>query len=328
MNRFEWVNASSIEQAVAELSAGAVAKAGGIDVMDLLKEHIIEPRRLINLRTIRGLDQIRDGDDGLRIGPMVTLARLADDPVVRKRYRALAEAAGHAATPQIRNAATLGGNLLQRPRCWYFRSEQFVCKKKGGDLCFATAPTGENAYHAIFDNKLCAAVHPSATATALIALGARLRLHGARGAREVALDQFFVAPDKDVERENSLAPDGELVVEITVPAPARGASSAYTKQGEKESYDWPLAEVAVAIEQEAGTCKRASIVLGAAAPVPYRASAAEKALTGRRIDESTAGEAARAALAGATPLAQNGYKVQIFQTIVRRTILAARGSAS
>ena len=328
MNRFEWVNVSSVAQAVRELAAGAVVKAGGIDVMDLLKERLIEPRRLVNLRTIRGLDQVSDGEQGLRIGPMVTLARLADDPVVRRRFRALADAAGHAATPQIRNAATLGGNLLQRPRCWYFRSEAFVCKKKGGDRCFAIAPTGENAYHAIFGNQVCAAVHPSATATALIALGARLRLESERGPREAPLETFFVAPETDVTRENSLAPDGELVTEIIVPAPARGASSAYIKQGQKESYDWPLAEVAVALEQEAGTCRRASIVLGAAAPVPYRARAAEKALIGRRIDESAAEVAARAALEGATPLAQNAYKVQIFQTIVRRTILAAQGSAS
>lgn len=328
MNRFEWVNVSSVDQAVAELAGGAVVKAGGIDLMDLLKEHLIEPRRLVNLRTIRGLDQVSDGEQGLRIGPLVTLGRLADDPAVRRRYRALADAAGHAATPQIRNAATLGGNLLQRPRCWYFRSEDFVCKKKGGDRCFAVAPTGENAYHAIFGNQVCAAVHPSATATALMALGARLRVQGERGSREVALETFFVAPETDVRREHSLSPDGELIVEIIVPPPARGGSSAYIKQGQKESYDWPLAEVAVALEQEAGTCRRASVVLGAAAPVPYRARAAEKLLTGRRIDENTARDAARAALEGATPLSQNGYKVQIFQTIVRRTILAAREVAS
>jgi len=328
MNRFEWVNVSSVEQAVAELAAGAVAKAGGIDLMDLLKEHLIEPRRVINLRGIRGLDAMSDGEDGLRIGPLVSLARLAGDPAVRRRYRALADAAGHAATPQIRNSATLGGNLLQRPRCWYFRSEAFVCRKKGGDSCFALAPTGENAYHAIFDNEVCAAVHPSATATALLALGARLRLHGEGGPREAPLESFFVAPGTDVRREHSLAAGGELITEIIVPAPARGASSAYIKQGEKESYDWPLAEVAVALEQEAGTCKRASIVLGAAAPVPHRARAAEQALRGRRIDEQSAGAAARAAVQGATPLAQNGYKVQIFETIVRRTILAARESAS
>ena len=173
MNRFEWVNPSSIEQAVAALGSGAVVKAGGIDLMDMLKEHLVEPTRLVNLRTVRGLDHLTDGSEGLAIGPMVTLARLSDDGAVRKRYRALADAAGHAATPQIRNSATVGGNLLQRPRCWYYRSEQFACRKKGGDSCFAIAPTGENAYHAIFDNRICAAVHPSATATALVALGAR-----------------------------------------------------------------------------------------------------------------------------------------------------------
>jgi xanthine dehydrogenase YagS FAD-binding subunit len=328
MNRFEWVNPTSVEQAIGQLSQGAVVKAGGIDLMDLLKEHLVEPTRLVNLRSVRGLDQLSDGKDGLRIGPMVTLARLADDATVRKRYRALADAAGHAATPQIRNMATLGGNLLQRPRCWYFRSEQFNCKKKGGERCFAVDPTGENAYHAVFGNKLCAAVHPSATATALLALGARLRIQGSGGAREAALDTFFVAPEKDVRRENALA-EGEIVTEIVVPAPAAGMSSAYTKQGEKESYDWPLAEVAVVLETQAGTCKRAAIILGAAAPVPHRAKAAEAALTGRRVDEATATAAARAAIEGATPLAQNQYKLQLFQTIVRRTILAAaRGSAS
>jgi xanthine dehydrogenase YagS FAD-binding subunit len=327
MNRFEWVNPSSLEQAVAALGKGAVVKAGGIDLMDLLKEHLVEPTRLVNLRTVRGLDHVTDGRDELLVGPLVTLARLADDGAVRRRYRALAEAAGHAATPQIRNAATLGGNLLQRPRCWYYRSEQFVCKKKGGDVCFAVAPTGENAYHAIFDNRICAAVHPSATATALVALGARLRVRSASGGRDLPLESFFVSPATDVTRENQLA-EGEIITEIAVPAPPAGTSSAYIKQGEKESYDWPLAEVAVALEQQGGTCRRASIVLGAAAPVPYRSRAAEAALIGRRIDEGSAQAAARTAVDGATPLAQNGHKLQLFQAIVRRAILAAAGSPS
>ena len=327
MNRFEWVNPSSVEQAVSALGHGAVVKAGGVDLMDLLKEHLVEPTRLVNLRTVRGLDHLTDGDGGLRIGPLVTLARLAGDDAVRRRYRALADAAGHAATPQIRNSATVGGNLLQRPRCWYFRSEAFVCARKGGERCFALPPTGENAYHAIFGNRICAAVHPSATATALVALGATLRIRGAGGARDAAIESFFVPPETDVLRENALA-EGELVVEIVVPPPARGATSAYTKQGEKESYDWPLAEVAVLLEQEAGVCRRASIVLGAAAPIPHRARAAEAALTGRRIDEGAAQAAARAAIEGATPLAQNHHKLQLFQTIVRRTILAARESSS
>jgi len=328
MNRFEWVNPSSVEQAARALGSGAVIKAGGIDLMDLLKEHLIAPSRLVNLRAVRGLDQMADGDGGLRLGPLVTLARLADDATVRQRYRALADAAGHAATPQIRNAATLGGNLLQRPRCWYFRSEAFVCKKKGGDRCFALGPTGENAYHAIFDNQICAAVHPSATAVALVALGAAVRIQGTKGAREAPLESFFVAPATDVTREHSLA-EGEIVTEIHIPAASRGTNSAYIKQGEKESYDWPLAEVAVVLDLAGGVCRRAAIVIGAAAPTPRRAAAAEAALLGRRIDERSAAAAARAAVEGATPLAQNGYKVGLLQAVVRRTILAAiEGRAS
>jgi xanthine dehydrogenase YagS FAD-binding subunit len=326
MNRFEWVNPSSIEQAVAALGPGAVLKAGGVDLMDLLKEHLVEPTRLVNLRTVRGLDHVTDGEQGLRLGPLVTLARLADDAAVKKRYRALAEAAGHAATPQVRNAATIGGNLLQRPRCWYFRAESFQCRKKGGDQCFAIGPNGENAYHAVFDNKVCAAVHPSSTAAALLALGARLRIQGPRGSSEVPLESFFVSPAADVRREHTLQP-GEVIAEILIPPPPRGGRSAYAKVGEKESFDWPLAEVAVALEEEAGICRRASIVLGAAAPVPWRARAAEAALTGKRIDEAVADAAGRAAMEGATPLAQNGHKLALFRTVVRRTILAAREGA-
>jgi xanthine dehydrogenase YagS FAD-binding subunit len=326
MNRFEWVNPTSIEQAVDLLGSGAALKAGGVDLMDLLKERLIEPKRLVNLRAVPGLDRIESGPEGLRLGPLVTLARLADDPAVNGgSYRALAQAAGHAATPQIRNVATVGGNLLQRPRCWYFRSEAFECRKKGGSRCFAIE--GENAYHAVMGNKTCAAVHPSAAAVALVALGARLELISPEGRREVALESFFVAPEADVRRENALG-EREIMSKIVVPPPPAGARSAYMKQGEKESYDWPLAEVAVFLEADGGRCKRASIVLGAAAPVPYRARAAEAQLSGKTIDEATAREAAKAALSGATPLSQNAYKLKIFEAVVRRTILAANGSST
>jgi xanthine dehydrogenase YagS FAD-binding subunit len=320
MKPFEWLDPSTVGAAVAQLGSGAVIKAGGVDLMDLLKEGLIAPERLVNLRAVRGLDGIVDGGGGLRLGPLVTLARLADDAAVRGRYRALADAAGHAATPQIRNLATVGGNLLQRPRCWYFRSASFDCRKKGGDRCFAM--DGENAYHAIFGNTICAAVHPSATATALVAFGAHLRVIGALGVRSVALESFFTPPEADVLRENSLGA-GEIITEIVVPPPTAGTRSAYIKQGEKESYDWPLADVAVVLDLDGSRCKRASIVLGAAAPVPLRATAAEAALTGEVIDEATAGAAAEAAVEGATPLSQNAYKVKIFKAVVRRTILAA-----
>jgi xanthine dehydrogenase YagS FAD-binding subunit len=159
MNNFEYADASNVSEAISLMVKGAVFKAGGVDLLDLMKERIAEPTRIVNLRNIKDLDYVREEGGELRLGPLVTLAALAEHDVVRKNYTALADAAGHAATPQIRNMATLGGNLLQRPRCWYFRSEQFPCRKKGGEKCYAQE--GENQYHAIFNNGLCAIVHPS-----------------------------------------------------------------------------------------------------------------------------------------------------------------------
>jgi xanthine dehydrogenase YagS FAD-binding subunit len=322
MNPIEWANPSTVTEALGLLAGGGTLKAGGVDLADLMKEGIVAPRRIVNLRQVRGLDFIEEDREigGLRLGPLVTLARLAAEPLVRRRFRALADAAGHAATPQIRNMATLGGNLLQRPRCWYFRAEAFPCRRKGGTTCFAQE--GENAYHAIFDNASCAIVHPSATATALVALGARLVITGPAGTREAKLDSIFVRPEQDVTREHSLAPT-EIVTAVRVPGLPAGAASAYTKLGEKESYDWPIAEVACVLERGGGRCTRASVVLGAAAPVPWRAVDAETALAGQPLTEGVARAAAKAALRGATPLGQNGYKIPVFEAVVRRTLVAA-----
>jgi xanthine dehydrogenase YagS FAD-binding subunit len=323
MNAFEWVNATSVAEAIGLLGPRVTLKAGGVDVMDLLKERLVAPSRLVNLRTVPGLDRITETRDTLRIGPLVTLAQIAADANVQRRYRALADAAGHAATPQIRNMATAGGNLLQRPRCWYFRQEAFPCRKKGGSRCFAQE--GENQYHAVFGNGVCAAVHPSALGVALVALGAKLELTGPGGAREVAAEAFFTKPEAGVDRENDLGAS-EILTDIRVPLPVGGATSAYTKQGEKESFDWPLVEVAVAIERSGATCTRASIVLGAVAHTPYRARSAETALVGKAIDDAMARAAAKAATDGATPLGENGYKLKLIDAIVRRTILAATGT--
>lgn len=322
MNRFEWTNARSISEAVAQLNNAAAIKAGGIDLIDRLKEGLDAPSRLINILSINGLDGVsEDAGKGLRIGPLVTLAELDTNRIIRSRYRALADAAGHAATPQIRNVATIGGNLLQRPRCWYFRQAEFNCRKKGGDRCFAIE--GENQYHAIFGNSLCAIVHPSALATALVAFNARIVLTGAKGKREVELEKFFTKPEEDVRRENSIGAD-ELITEIHVPQLPSQARSAYLKQGEKESFDWPIADVAVVLNcARGGRCEQASIVLGAAAPVPLRAVKAEAVLEGKAINEASAREAARAAIQGAAPLSENAYKLPVFEAIVRRAILAA-----
>jgi xanthine dehydrogenase YagS FAD-binding subunit len=312
--KFQWQDARTVQDAIAQLDGKSMVKAGGIDVMDRLKEGLDSPAKLVNIRTIPGLDQIREDGTGLRIGPMVTLDQLDKNETVRASYTALADAAGHAATPHIRNVASVGGNILQRPRCWYFRNEQFHCLKKGGDRCFAQ--DGENEYHAIFGNRICAIVHPSAVAVALLALGATLEVTGKRGQRQVAIEQFFVRPDEDVHREHTLAVD-ELLTSINIPKPASGSRSAYMKLGEKESFDWPIAEVVVVLGA------KPAVVLGAAAPVPWRAVAAERVLAGNPINEETARTAAKAAVQGATPLRNNAYKLPIFETVVRRTILAA-----
>ncbi len=315
-----WSDPRTLADALAQIGPDAVPKAGGVELMDLLKERLVEPGRLVNLRTVPGLDRVRDrGAEGVRIGPLVTLAGLASDPTVRARYRALADAAAHSATPQIRNMATVGGNLLQRPRCWYFRSEQFPCRRKGGGVCFARE--GENAYHAVFAHHTCCAVHPSSLAAPLMALGGSVELTSARdGARTVALEQFFV-PAETVTTQDTVRRDDEIITDIVLPAAA--PPSAYVKQAQKESYDWPLVEVAVAIERgPGGGCTRASIVLGAVAPTPWRARAAEAALLGRPIDPASAWDAGKAALQGASPLRDNAYKLPLLEVAVRRAVLA------
>jgi xanthine dehydrogenase YagS FAD-binding subunit len=340
MNRFAWAFARTIPEAAAAASTTiadamtaspdaalggdmSIVKAGGVDLLDLLKENLLAPATVVSLKDIPGLDGVvEEQGGGLRLGAMTTLAKLADDPALRRRYPALADALRGSASPQIRNVATLGGNLLQRPRCWYFRAAEYRCLRKGGGHCFAIS--GENQYHAIFDNGQCAIVHPSTAATALVALGASLELQNAEGdLRRVLLEDFLVPPDLDVQRENDLKPR-EILTAIRLPPPPEGRRMAHVKQGERDSFDWPLADVAVVLDLDReGGCERAAVILGAAAPVPHRAKAAEAALRGRRVDENAAGEAGRAALDGATPLAKNAYKLPLFEALVRRAILAA-----
>ncbi len=340
MNRFAFASARTVSEAAVAASTTvanamtappeamgqggiSVVKAGGIDLLDLLKEGLLAPAKVVNLKEVPGLDRVVEEEGGgLRIGPMVTLASLADHPLLQRRYAALAGALRGSASPQIRNVATLGGNLLQRPRCWYFRSQAYRCLRKGGGHCFAI--TGENQYHAIFNNTPCAIVHPSTIATVLVALDATVELTDAAGAtRQLALEDFFVPPERDLQRENDLKPR-EILTAIRLPKLSPGLRLAHVRQGEKDSFDWPLADVAVALDvDQDGGCQRAAIILGTAAPVPHRAKTAEAALTGKRIDEDAAAEAGRAALDGATPLSKNAYKLPLFETLVRRAILKA-----
>jgi xanthine dehydrogenase YagS FAD-binding subunit len=329
MQTFEWVDATSIAHATALLAEGradrlVVAKAGGVDLIDLLKEGIVRPARVVNLKSIAGLDKIAVSESGaLSLGALVTLAQVETASQIRNRLPALADAARHAATPQVRNTATIGGNLLQRPRCWYFRSAHF--HQDGTDLASA-AIDGENQYHAIFDNAQSAMVHASTPATALVAYGAEVELTGQNGrSRAVPLSEFLLAPDGARDRDTTLQPD-EILTSVKIPAPRSGTRAAYHKQTERESYDWPICDVAVVLEMDSATVRRASIVLGWVAPTPRRAVESERLLQGKTITESIAREAAKVAVAGATPLSKNAYKVPVLEAVIRRTILAAAGA--
>ena len=324
MNKFAFVDCKTVDQALGQLGDGAMVKAGGIDLLDLMKEDIISPPRLVNIRNVDSLRGITISTDGLHLGPLSTLSEIASHPEIQRSYSALADAAGHAATPQIRNMATLGGNIMQRPRCWYFRSSDFDCKKKRGGSDECHAHDGENQYHAIMNNSTCAMVHPSSTAVSLLGMDAQVELTSKRGKRMVLMSNFYVPPEKSVINETVVQP-GELITGIFVPAPAPGTRSAYQKYGEKESFDWPIADAGVVLVMDGALCRKASVVLGVAAPTPIRSKAAEAVLTGKTIDEATARAAGKAAMQGATPLSQNGYKVQLFQTAIYRTVLLAAG---
>jgi xanthine dehydrogenase YagS FAD-binding subunit len=319
MNRFELVRAQTVAQA-RELLAdrpGSVLKAGGIDLVDRLKEHLVEPPRLVDLKTIPGLGQIAvDKDGSLRIGALATLAQVAGSTVVKRSYPALASACGSAASPQVRNVATIGGNVLQRPRCWYYRLESYPCFKKGGNTCYAVA--GENRYHVIFGGGPVFATHPSNAAVPLVAYGASFVIEAATGSRVVPAADFFQLPTLDPTRENVLQ-DGELLKEIRLPQ-ASGWKSAYAEVRERQSFDWPLVSAAIALKAAGGTIREARVVLGQVATVPWRSATAEKALVGQPVGPATAEAAAKAAVEGAQPMTDNGYKVDLVQTLVRRTV--------
>jgi xanthine dehydrogenase YagS FAD-binding subunit len=322
LKAFAYVTAANEREALAALDArrGRVAPlAGGMDLVGLMKNYVAQPERVVN---IKNLDRaITVSAAGARIGAAATLAEVVEHQPLAKAYPALVTAAEEVGTPQIRNAGTVGGNLMQRPRCWYFRNEEFNCLKKGGPRCFAV--DGENQYHAIFGGGPCHIVHPSSLAVPLFAYGARFRVAGAGGEREVDAGEFFELPADNLMGETVLRPN-ELLTHVILPA-ASGARAATYEVRYKQSHDWPLAIASVVLVQDGNRVKSARIVMGAVAPVPWRVPEAEDALAGKTITEAVATEAANAAVAGATPMTQNGYKVQVARTAVKRAILRAAG---
>jgi xanthine dehydrogenase YagS FAD-binding subunit len=325
MNKFEYAKPGSINEVFQYFDEpGAVIKAGGIDLLDLMKENIIAPTRLVNIKDLPELNYIRENEDGsFSIGPAVTLTELSENEIIRKNFKSLSDAAGKIATPQVRNSATLGGNLCQRPRCWYFRSIDFDCSRKEGSHCFALF--GENKYHAVLGAQSgCAIVHPSGTAVPLMALNAGLIISDGSNQKSISMNDFYVSPDEDITRETVLKPN-ELITEIVIPKEAREYKSEYIKLMEKQSFDWPLADVAVALKMKGNNCEKASVILGSAAPVPWKSVEAETVLSGKSITKELAREAGEASMQEAYPLQENKYKINLFKTIVFRAVCQAAG---
>ena len=320
MRPFQLVDAESPDHAVSLLEAEpALAKplAGGTDLLAEMKEGVAEPATLVNLATLDSLNGITHTGDGLSIGAMTKLAELEDDDAIAHDYPALAQAVASIATPQVRNVGTVGGNLCQRPRCWYYRSTLFDCRKKGGDTCFAV--DGNSKYHAILGGMDCYIVHPSDLAPVLVALGATVTVAGPDGTRNFPLEEFFVGPERNIEAETALNP-GELLTSVFVPKPAPGQRSIYLKARERQAQEFALVSVAASLQVSAGIIERASMVLGGVAPTPWRASHSEEALRGVPIAEVGSDAVGRLAVRGARPLRDNHYKVRLAASLVSRAI--------
>ena len=320
MKNFQWTEPQTIEQALAlltKVNGKAVLMAGGTDLFTEIKEGVVEPDLVIDLRSIPGLASIQKDDKGVRIGALATVASIASDALIKQDLSGLSEAAGSLATPQLRNIGTLGGNLCQRPRCWYYRDAQMVCRKKGGSQCFAAK--GRNKYHAIFGGGICHIVYPSDLAPMLIALDAQIAISSPRGERSLPLGEFYALPAKNVRRENVLAGD-EIVREVRIPPAKKGTRSAYVKLKERETWDFALVSAAVRGIGSGGGLDDVAIVLGGVAPIPWRLGKTEAALKGKKISEALLKEALSADLQEARPLEENAYKLDLVRAAVGRAL--------
>ncbi len=326
LRNFAYVRANSLAEALKQLEGPAArVHAGGTDLLGCLRDNVMQAQKVVSiskLADLKGVAALPDG--GLRIGALTTISEIAANPIIREKYSAIAQAAAVVASPQLRNQGTIGGNLCQRPRCWYFRGD-YDCSRKGGSMCYAVG--GQSQYHCIFGGGACVAVHPSDVAPALMALDAKVRIAGARGSRNVGLDQFFVQPDSSVTRETVVEP-GEIVTDVLLPPPVAGQVSGYRKVRARGSWDFALAGIAFAVSSKAARVERARIVLSGVAPIPWRALEVEKVITGQRLDPRTIAAAGVASVKGASPLACNGYKVSLVRGIVEEALLGLQAAPS
>jgi len=328
MKAFAYVNAANEKEAVAALKVDGIAlpMAGGQDLLARMKDYIDTPDRVVNVKGALDATVVATPDGGLKIGAAMKIIDLFDNAQVRRLYPAVNAAAIEIGTPQIRHQGTVGGNVNQRPRCWYYRNEEFVCYKKGGSRCFAV--NGENQYHAIFGNEGPShIVHPSSLAVPFVAYGAKFRVLGPDGDREIPAADFFTLPTlQNVLKENVLG-DEDILTHVILPAPGNVKSGHYEVRY-KASHDWPLAFATVVLTMNGQRINSARVVLGAVAPVPWRSKPAEAALAGKTLDEAAAIAAGEAAVSEAKPMSGNEYKVQITKTAVKRAVMRAAGLAT
>lgn len=325
MNAFDYVRPDSLQQALEQLGDGARPLAGGTDLLSLIKPGLAEPDRLLDIKRLqlpRGINETGHVRDGVRIGALTPLSEVERSARLARDYPALTQSVASAATPQLRNRATLGGNLLQRPRCWYYRNPRFQCWLKGGEDC--PARHGRNEMHALFEHQHCCAVHPSDPASALLAYDAVVRLQGPGGSRELPLADFLRPPEPGRRTENVLGKD-ELLLDIALPGPPQRPAGVYRKAMERKTWAFALVGVAAAAGRDAdGALFRVRLVASGVAAVPYRLETAERLLEGRSPDSAVIEEAAAAALADARPLSENGYKTALLKGLVKQALGALK----
>ncbi len=316
---FTYIRPKSLADALAYLrSPKAVIHAGGTDLLGCLRDGVFGAEELVSichLDKLKGIDRTPDG--GVRIGALTVIADLASSALIRQSYPALARGAAEVGSPQLRNQGTLGGNLCQKPRCWYYRGE-FNCLRKGGEKCYAY--DGENQYHCILGGSVCFITHPSDTAPALVAYDAIIRVAGVNGVREIPAGKFYILPEENVEKETVLKPN-EIVTEILLPSPRPGLRASYRKVRARGSWDFALAGVALVLKFRGDAVEEARVVLSGAAPIPWRSREVEKFITGKRLDGEIAARAAEAAVKEAHPLKNNGYKVTLFRGMIEEELL-------
>lgn len=318
---FELVQPSSVDEAVSQLRQhgdGAWVLAGGMDTFDWLKDRIERPEVVVDLGGIADMSEIRSTDDGIEIGAMVTLTELSRHPDIREQFPALAQSAEKVASPQIRNQGTIGGNLSQDVRCWYYRSG-WPCYRAGGNICYADSPTALNREHAIMGQDRCVAVNPSDTAPVVVALGAQMVIRNDGGERVVDAEDFWIGPGVDIERTTVMTPQ-DLLVSIRIPSTFAGTRQYFEKVTDRKVWDFPLVNVASAARIEGGTIQEIRLAVNGVSPKPVRLREAEQALVGNAVDERTEELGGRLAVRGARPLRHNEYKVPMMRNLVKRAI--------